>query len=46
MLVWIIGSTRIQKIIKFEAKLECQQAIFSLLPEIHMAPGVIGLFTC
>ena len=40
ILVWIIGSIYIQRRRYFAAKLECQQAIFSLLPEIHMVLGV------
>ena len=40
ILVWIIGSTCIQKRRNFETKVTCQQSVFSLLHEIHIAIGV------
>ena len=43
ILVWIIGSTCIQKRGNFEAKVEYQQAIILLLLKIVVALGVIGV---
>ena len=41
ILVWIVGSTGIQKRRNFEAKVTCQQSSFSLLHEIHIGVGVL-----